>query len=158
MIWERWGHVAAAAALVTLALAAVGCGGSETNAEEPPRLTKAQFLKRGNAICAQVARKMDAISNRYAGKSRSAAFRDRVAEKAIIPGKKEEIRRLRALGPPVGGERRLKRIIAAIEEGIKIGERTPRALWAAADLNVEYPFEKALELESYYGLVNCGLE
>jgi hypothetical protein len=156
MLWESRGYVAAAAVLMGLALAAAGCG-SGTTAEEPPRLTKAQFLKRGNAICAQIARKMNEVSNRYADKAHSAAFKDRVAEKAIIPGKKEEIRRLTALGPPVGGARRLKRIIAAIEEGIKTGEKNPRALWTLPGGDIEYSFEKALELESYYGLVKCGL-
>ncbi len=155
MIWERLGYVAAVAVLMALALIAVGCGSSETAAEELPHWTKAQFLKKGNAICAQIARKMNRVSGRYAGRPRSDAFRDKVALKAIIPGKKEEIRRLRALGPPVGGKRRLERIIAAIEEGIEIGERNPRALWAGT--SIEYPFEKALELEYYYGLVNCGL-
>jgi hypothetical protein len=155
MIWERLGHLAAFAALMALALVASGCGGSEPAAEQAPRWTKAQFLKRGNAICAQIVRKMNEVSARYyAGKPRSDAFRDMVAEKAIIPGKQEEIRRLRALGPPVGGEWRLERIIAAIEKGIEIGEKNPRALWGGA--SIEYPFEKALYLEMGYGLVKCG--
>lgn len=154
MAWGKQGYGAVAAAMMALAFVA-GCGSSGTTAEETPRWTKAQFLKKGNAICAQIARKMNRVSNRYAGRSRSAAFKDRVAEKAILPGKREEIRRLSALGPPVGGERRLKRIIAAIERGIKIGEENPRALWSAT--SIEYPFEKALELEYYYGLVKCGL-
>src|SRR6201986_752449 len=108
MIWESGAYVATIAALVALALVVAGCGGSETAAERVTLLTKAQFLKKGNAICAQIAREMNEISGRYAGKARSDAFRDRIAEKAILPGKREEIRRLRAIGPPVGRERGLE--------------------------------------------------
>jgi hypothetical protein len=148
-------------AAALMALAAVGCGSSETTAEELPTLTKAQFLKKGKAICDQGNKVINAKFNRWGTKN---AEENKIATqqelndftaRVVLPVRKMELRRLRALGIPHPGTQTVKSILVGMEEGIEEGERDHSSLLAVEE---EYAFAKAFELSFYYGLGSCWLE
>jgi len=164
MIWERWGYAAAATALLALTLGVAGCGSSEKAAEELPHLTKAQLLKKAEAICLQGNEAIKATFNPWekkhlkdfeAGEPPTSAELDEIATKAALPVRKMELRRLRALGIPHPGAATYRRILAAMEEGIEEGEQDHSSMRKVGD---EYAFAKAFELSFAYGLTSCWLE
>ena len=141
-----------AAVAVALMLTSAGCSTSGSDATTIP---KAQYLKRGNAICAQAHAEIMKVYGRYTKKPRPDALLNRLSQELVIPATKKEVRRLRALGTPPGDRQKVERILAAIEEGIETGERDRRTLRGTG--GTEYAFRKALGLEVAYGLVRCGL-
>lgn len=159
MIWESRGYIAALAAL--LALVITGCGGSETTAEELPHLPKAQLIKKGEAICDQGNKVINAKFDRWGRKN---AAENKIATqkelndftaKVVIPVRKMELRRLRALGIPHPGAQTYKHILIGMEEGIEEGERDHSSMLAVGE---EYAFAKAFELSFAYGLDSCWLQ
>jgi hypothetical protein len=141
---------------LTLALTFSACGGAGGGTSDSgPSLTKAQFLKKGNAICVQARQEIEKVYGRYTKKPHPDALLNRLSQELVIPATKKEVSRLRALGAPRGEEGRVERILAAIEEGIENGERDRRTLRATG--GTEYAFQKALELEVDYGLERCAL-
>jgi hypothetical protein len=161
MAWERRGFVVAGAALMALALAVAGCGGGETAAEELPRLPKAQLIKKGEAICDQGNEAITAKFNRWgqknseAGKVASPKELADFTAKVVLPVRKMELRRLRALGIPHPGAHAYRDILAAMEEGIEKGELDHVSMQAVGD---DYAFAKAFDLSIAFGLKSCWVE
>ncbi len=161
MVWERRGYLAAVAVLTALALAA-GCGGgSDTSTEELPQITKAELIKKGEAICDQGNEVINAKFNVWGKKN---AEENKIATqkelndftaKVVIPVRKMELRRLRALGIPHPGAHTYKRILIGMEEGIEQGEKDHSSMLAAGE---EYAFAEPFELSFNYGLKSCWLE
>jgi hypothetical protein len=159
MIWERRGYLAAVAALMALVVA--GCGGSETAAEELPHLTKAELIKKGEAICDQGNKVINAKFDRW---GRQNAAEDKIASqkelndftaKVVLPVRKMELRRLRALGIPHPGAQTYRHILSEMEEGIERGERDHASMLAVGE---DYAFAEAFERSFNYGLKSCWLE
>jgi hypothetical protein len=154
MFSSKWGYWLGAMAL---ALLVAGCGGGETSGGEDTgasTLTKAQFLRLGNAICAKGNEEIDAVYGRYAGKLPGEAKMNQVAQEIVPPVRRKVVRRLRALDPPPREEKRVEAILAAMEEGIEKGEEDAASLRAAGPA---YAFWRAYNMEIDYGLVKCGL-
>jgi hypothetical protein len=146
--------------LVGMTLMWSGCG-SGADSGTVATLSKAAFLEKAGAICVQADEEISRVYNRYSkkpypgGKPPTEAVMNRVAEEVVIPARKKQVRRLRALGAPPGDARRIEKMLAAIEEGIEKGERDRRTLRATG--GTEYAFAKALEMEIDYGLTKCAL-
>jgi len=141
-----------------LALLIGGCGGGETSAggETPTStMTKAQFLKLGNAICAEGNDEINAVYGKYAAHPPGEAKMNQVAQEIVPPVRRKVVRRLRALDPPAGDEKRVEEILEAIEEGIEKGEENAASLRA---YRTEYAFERAYKMEIDYGLTKCALD
>jgi len=159
MAWERRGYVAAAAAL--LALAVSGCGGSETAAEELPRLPKAQLIKKGEAICDRGNEVINAKFDRWgqlnseAGRVASPKELEEFTAKVVLPVRKVELHRLRALGIPHPGAQAFRHILAAMEEGIEKGERDHSSMQSVGEA---YAFAKAFDMSIRFGLKSCWVE
>ena len=161
MIWESREHVAVVAVLMALALLVAGCGGSETTAEELPQVAKAQLIKKGEAICDQGNKVINAKFNRWGAKN---AEEGKIATQrelneftamVVLPVRKMELRRLRALGIPHPGAQTFKRILAAMEEGIEQGEKDHSSMLGVGE---DYAFAKVFDLSTAYGLKSCWLE
>jgi len=161
MIWERRGYFAAVAVLMALALVVAGCGNSETTAEELPHITKAELIKKGEAICDQGNKVINAKFNVWGTKN---AKENKIASqkelndftaKVVIPVRKMELRRLRALGIPHPGAHTYKRILIGMEEGIEQGEKDHASMLAVGE---DYAFAEPFELSFNYGLKSCWLE
>jgi hypothetical protein len=160
------GLLALLASVVAIALVAAGCGSSSdttgsTEASESS-LTKAEFVKKGNAICAAGNKE---IEEQFADFAKEEDLNEKApptkaqsknaAEKVLIPTISGELEGLRNLGTPEGDEGEVDAILTAAEEGLEKGEEDPVALIEEEGGD---PFAKADELANEYGLSVCGEE
>jgi hypothetical protein len=145
---------ALAAAVAALALA--GCGGGDngtTSKEATSSLSKAEFLKSGNAICAQVFEEIDRQYGKLSKKSTDAELNEQ-AQEIVPPLVTKLVNRLRTLGAPQGEEARVKKILAALEEGVETAEEDVSTVRGSQG---EFAFEEGYEMLWAYGLDRCGL-
>jgi len=133
-----------AAGTIVLALAIGGCGGAES------RLTKAQFINRGDAICKQAGQEQVELASHHPGEVVSGNFAAVTA--VFVPPMERELRRLKALSPPEADEGRVRALLGKIEAGVE-GAKADYL-----DLFVEEtdPFAQADALARRYGLVACA--
>lgn len=143
------------AAVCALALALAGCGDdgdSET-------LTKAQFVKRADAICQKAEDKQVAGVEKFQSEnSGSQAPRGRAAEEQLvvavgIPPLSAEADELKELPLPETGVEQAEAVVDAIGKAVKAIEEEPTRLLGAGGKNY---FEEAEELARKYGLEVCG--
>lgn len=146
-------------ALLAMVLLLGGCGSGD-GAESTPARTKAQFLKRANAICAKGGEEINEAYEEFSrkhvagGKTPSEALLDEAAAEIVLPVRKREVHLLRALGAPSGQEERVDKMLTAWEEGIERGEEDPDSLRKAGP---EYAFYKSYSMGIDYGLAKCWL-
>lgn len=152
-----------ATALILL-IAFSGCGsdsGGEAAAERAPRLSKAELLKKGAAICdhgnSVIGTQFNHLSKVDAADGRVATHHElnERAARVVLPVRKAELRRLRALGMPAEGTRQFQTMLAAMEEGIEKGEQDHSLLLAKKAI---YAFREASEVGIRFGLVSCWLQ
>jgi hypothetical protein len=151
------------AALAALALVA-GCGsGSDSSSTEATAssLTKADFLKQGNAICAKGNKEIEQGFEEFGKEHKfsktnepTQAELEEAAEEVLIPNIRQELDAIRALGAPSGEEAEVEKVLAAAEKGLKQGEEDPGAMIKEG----EGPFKEANQLAREFGLVKCGEE
>lgn len=140
----------AAAALAALALAA--CGGDE-------RLSKREYLRQADAICAKYERRLDALPE-----PRTLRDVPSFVERGV-PLAREELAELDELRPPEGDEAEVERLLAQVKNTIagleRLGDAAAardRAAAEAAAARVEETSERAAKLAQRYGLEECGSE
>lgn len=152
-----------AGATFALVLAFSGCGGDDSGeaaAERAPRLSKAALLKKGAAICDRGNGMIGAEFNHFSKMDAAAdrvATREELNERAarvVLPVRKTELRRLRALGLPEEGTRQFQTMLAAMEEGIEKGEQDHSLL---LEVKARYAFREASEVGIRFGLTDCWL-
>jgi hypothetical protein len=145
-------------ALVAIAAIATGCGGggSSTTAS----ITKAEFVKKGNAICTAGNKRVQNEFNAYIGKSGlkkgeepSKAEDEELAGQILLPSVSQEVEEIKALGIPSEEGEGAEAVIESAEESIEKGEEDPAAL-----VTSEKTFAKTNELAHEYGLTVCGEE
>jgi hypothetical protein len=153
--------IALFAALAALAMIVAGCGGDDDSTGTTGSLTKAEFVKQGNAICAKGNKELDEDFEKFAkehnlseNKRPSNAVLTEASEDILIPVVSDQIEQLRDLGAPAGEEQQVDEILTAAEEGIEKGEEDPVSLTAENG----GPFKKANKLAKDYGLTKCGEE
>jgi hypothetical protein len=151
-----------AAAIVVIG----GCGNSEDAAgttaaseQTTPELTKAQFVKQANAICAKGNEELNKGFQRFLkqhnvpeGQPPSPKQLGEVAETIVVPVVGNQIEEIRALGAPSGEEEQVETFLAAAEAGVEKSEKEPKSLLNAKGS----PFEKANELARESGLRACS--
>jgi hypothetical protein len=129
----------ALAATFAIALILAGCGGSDSTASS---LTKAQFIKQADAICAKTDKAvLAAISEAGVGE-----------RKVLIAGLQpvqKEAEEISALGAPSGDEEAIAAIVAGIEAAVRKAENT--SLPAAKGA-----FAKVDALSAKYGFDDCA--
>lgn len=143
---------------IILALVLAGCGGDQ-DAKQTPTISKAVFVRKALAICAQANREILRVYGQYAeppypgGRRPTSEKMNEVAEEVVIPARRKQIHRIEALGFPPGQELAVRRLLAAWREGIERGERDRRTLRADG---VPYAFNGALKLAGELGLGECA--
>jgi hypothetical protein len=148
------------ATVVALVLIA-GCGGgSDSNTSTDATsssLTKAEFVKQGNAICAKGSKEINEGFEKFVeenGLSKTKAPSKAVQEKAVrtvlIPRIRKELEDIRALGPP---DEEAEAALDAAEEALEKGEEEPIQFLKEESAG---PFAKANRLAREYGLTKCG--
>ncbi len=142
--------------LVVVGLALVGaltsCGGDGGEATAGS-MTKAQFLKKGNAVCSQVFGEIDRKYGKLSNKSTEAELNEQ-AQEIVPPLVTRLVNRLRALGAPQGEEARVEKILVALEEGVETAEEDVSTVRGSQG---EFAFGKGYEMLWAYGLDRCGL-
>jgi hypothetical protein len=147
-------HAGLLFALAVLVGAAYGCGGSGEETLPRGTLTKKQFLKQANAICAQGFEEMNradlAAWERYEPDHTTTdeAILNKVSL-ALLPARERDNRRLRALGLPRGDERLTEEILTAWEEGVEEVREEPSLM---RDAPADSGFNRASRMGESYGL------
>jgi hypothetical protein len=147
-----------ATAGVLVALAFGGCGGDgNATAGSAPRLTQAQFLKKAKAICDRGTDRIDVLYTK-AGEhvpkdDKNEHFMNEAAARFVIPVRREELRKIQALGLPAGKEKTVEKFLEALRQGIERGERSHPSLRGSD--GEEYAFEKAYLIAGHGQLGSC---
>ncbi len=154
-------------ALVALAISTsglVGCGSGDAQTEtasEPPRLTKAKFIERMNAVCfknsQQQQREVDAFKRKHgipAAVVPSLSAQEESILKIVLPTVRRTIPELEELRPPNSEEATMKAFIRALDRATDISEKTPR--WLAEPSKDYEPYMPARLLAAKIGTYLCG--
>ena len=149
--------------LVVTAMAVVGCGDdSDSDAAdgsiETSSLSKAQFVKRANAICVKGNKKVVARLGAYLGKNASKKQGEEelnadAAKAVIVPEIESQIEEIRALGAPSGDEEQIEAFLVAQQEALDSLSSAKRVSFTE-ELNKT--FEEAGDLAVEYGISNCN--
>lgn len=147
------------AALAALALMVAGCGSGSSSTESTSSLSKAEFVKQGNVICAQGSKEINEGFEEFVKenglsktKKPSKAVREEAVETVLIPKIRKQVESMRALGPP---DEEAEAVIDAAEEALEKGEENPILFLQEESAG---PFAKVNKLSREYGLTKCGEE
>lgn len=150
--------VLALAAFAAIAMIVAGCGGGGDSTTDSSSLTKAEFLKQGNAVCAKGNKEIEEgfeefeQENGLQNKQPTKAQLTEAIETVVLPAVRDQVEGIEALGAPSGEEAKVEAITDAAGEAVEEGEEDPASLSSEkAD-----PFAEANELANEYGLVKCG--
>lgn len=133
-----------------LVLSACGGGGSTT-----ATISKAEFLKQGDAICKDGNEQIEAAAERQFPKSSgrpSQAEQVKFATQTVIPNIQHQIDAIKALGAPEGDEATVETITSEAQSALDEAKKDPTVLTS----NGPGPFAKADKFTNSYGLTACG--
>jgi predicted Zn-dependent peptidase len=131
----------------TLALA--GCGEGEPKAAEPSALTKADYIKKADAICADSEARLDELGADISENTSMEEIQT-FLEKKAIPEVTAMVAKIRELEPPKADEEQVDAMLDAIEAEIAKVEKDPMALMG------DNAFAAANKLAAGYGLTTCA--
>lgn len=117
-------------AVAAAALVAAGCGSSDdSTTDSTESLTKAQFLKQGNAICAAGNEEINTgfekffEENEFTKKKQpTEAQFEEAAEEVVLPSVRKQIDELKELSPPEGEEEQFETLFENAEAQLEKGE------------------------------------
>jgi len=139
-------------ALAAVALVVAGCGGGD----ETTSLTRAQFVKQGNAICKKQEDRrskmiLDAVESAPKDKELPQS-----AQKALVlqtlPPYEEMAEELEDLGAPEGDEAKIEALVEAMEKAASNIKEEPLQV-----ISNKGQYEEANDLAVKYGLTECTL-
>jgi hypothetical protein len=144
------------------ALVMAGCGGAGGGDEAT--LSKAEFIKRADAICTKADEtqigEFGAYLRAHPGtgqKFGQLKVQAKVLKAIAYPSILKEVEDIEALGVPTGDEKTIDALIAAIKTATKEAEKDPRK--SVAELpngkNPTYSFRKVEKLGNEYGFNAC---
>ena len=143
-------------AIVALGLFGAGCGDDDDSGDSGDSggdaLTKAEFVKQGNAICTEGNAE---INEGFAalGPQPSEAKQQEFILDTLVPNAQGQLDQIGELTPPEGDEDEIDAILAAGEEGLTKVEEEPAALYRSGSAD---PFNEFSQLAGDYGLTVCA--
>jgi hypothetical protein len=138
-------------AILSLALAISACGSSSSDTTTTAALSKSEFLKKGNAICAKGNKKINQIGAQTFSKNKkptSAQLKQFTAQ--AVPLIQQQIDGVKALGAPAGDSAKVNQITSEAQAALDKVKNNPQT-FTQGD-----PFKKANQAASSYGLTACG--
>ncbi len=119
-------------------------------------LTKAEFIKQGDAICTQIDAEQEnglaAALKKNPKAQTGKANQEKLLTEVGLPPIQTGVEELASLAPPSGDEAKAEAIVSEIEAGLKSSEEDPSILLSpTAD-----PFVKAGKLAGEYGFKVCN--
>jgi hypothetical protein len=146
------------AAILSMCLVAAGCGSSNNNnsSTSTAALTKAEFLKKGNAICKKGNQAINKAAQQTFGprngpKPSQSQVND-FATKTLIPNIQEQITAIKALPPPSGDEAKVTKITDDAQAALDKAKQDPSLLTG----NGPDPFKQVNVETKAYGLTACA--
>jgi len=148
------------AGVLAIAAVATGCGSSNDNGSTAS-LTKAEFVKQGNAICRKGNAQIESEFEKFAeehhlGKHQKPSKKvlAEATETVLIPAITTQIEGLRALGTPEGDEGEIDEILTGAEESLEEAEEDPAAFAEGEPTK----FKQVNKRARAYGLTVCAEE
>jgi hypothetical protein len=145
-----------------LALVAAGCGGGSDETSSTASLTKAQFIKKADGICASAEKEIEGEFESFAKEHKlseknppSNEESEEAATTILIPSIEGQLEDIRALGAPAGEEQKVEELLAAVESAI---EKTKEDPVKFIESEGEGDFAHANKMAREYGLMVCGSE
>jgi hypothetical protein len=137
----------------TILLALVGCGGGDDE-EQPTSLTKTEYVKQADAICAKAEQRQRKLAQEYSRNNKNAKPGPKATEALIlfagIPPMKVETKELSDLPPPVKEAVKAKAYVDALENGIKVASKEPGTILISPGA-----FSQAEEVAKDFGFKTC---
>lgn len=148
----------ALAVLLALAALVAGCGGGggDTTDSDTATLTKAEFIKQGDAICKEANEGNQAEAEEFAeenGFDLEKASEEQLEEavgEVLAPSLTKQAEELDALGAPEGDEDQVEGIIVSLEDATGEIEDDPSLVFKGEVL------KKPNQLAEAYGFEICG--
>jgi hypothetical protein len=158
MVKPIW--IVSIAAVLVAGLVAAGCGSSSSSSSTSTvAITKAAFLKQGNAICKKGNQEINAVGkkvfprNKFSkNKKPTQAQMTQFATATLIPTIQTEISGVKALGAPKGDEAQVNAIVVSAQSALDKGKQNPTLL-VSNNTNL---FKHSNQLTNAYGLTACG--
>ncbi len=151
----------AAVPIAVLLLAAVvvaGCGSSSsTTTTTTAAISKAEFVVKGNAICAAGEKAQEARFEAF-GKSHglknmepTKAQKTELVETVFVPNVQHQINAVKALGAPSGEEQQVEEALETSQQALEKAEANPELFFAK-----QSPFREAGQQLHAVGLTKCA--
>ncbi len=141
------------AGVIAVAMFAAGCGSSDDTSSTEASLTKAEFVKQGNAICAAGNKEINTGFEEAVPKGKQPT-EDQIAEVAetvLVPSVTKQIGEIRDLGAPSGEEEAVETFLAGAEKDVEKVEEDPSSIAGNED-----PFADVNKEAAALGLTKCG--
>jgi hypothetical protein len=146
--------------LLVSALIAAGCGGgggdndtSSASTSSGP-LTKAEYIAKGDQICAQGTLVIGQAGREQFGTSQPTREQAvQFGQDTVVPSLEDTLTKLRALEVPQGDEAETTAIYTALEDGINKLKDDPNLFVESASGGA---FDRANQLAQAYGFKQCG--
>jgi hypothetical protein len=157
------------AGVLATAIVAAGCGSSGSDSSSnsdsssgdtsatTAALSKAEFIKQGDAICAKGSKSIETEANEFAEennvntKKPTKAQKEEVIVDVVAPALRKQGEEIAELGAPSGDEAEAEAIVAAVEGAADELEETPSLLFGGNN-----PLSKASKLAASFGFKVCG--
>jgi hypothetical protein len=136
-------------AFTVLLIGAAGCGSDSSSAE--PSLTKAQFVKRADAICTASENEQFKIGMTYL-EEHPGVEEEEVIIPAGLPPIEKELRMIKDLTAPAGYAKKVDEFVQALEQAVTETRKDP----GSALEPTGNPFEKPNNLAEADGLKGCA--
>jgi predicted Zn-dependent peptidase len=135
---------------VTLAstLAVTGCGGTDATAELKTTLSKAEFIKKADSICAASEARLEKSGADISEDTSLEEIRA-FLEKKVIPEVTTTVAQLRELRPPQVDAEKIDRLLDEVEAEIIKVKKDPMAIMG------DGAFARARKQAADYGLTTC---
>jgi hypothetical protein len=147
--------LAGLAVLAALGMIVTGCG-SDDDGETTETLTKAEFIKQGDAICKKASEESQSGAEEFAKENDftlEKASKDQIEEavvEVLVPNLNQQAEDLEALGAPEGDEEQAEEIIVALEDAADKIEDEPKLIFEGEAL------AEPGKLAGAYGFKVCG--
>lgn len=151
--------IAVLAAAAAILMIVAGCGGGSDSSSDSASLSKAQFIKQADAICAkgdkESSKEVEAFveENNVDTSKPTKKQQEEVITDVVAPNVQGQVEEISDLGAPEGDEKQIEAMVDAVEEGVEEIEADPTKL-----IEGKNPLGKGSKLAKEYGLKTCGEE
>jgi hypothetical protein len=151
---RTFGRVVFATTLLALCAVLAGCGGGSDGDEEQSALTKAEYVKQADEICAAAEKRQRKLATKFAGEKKGVngpRGTEELISFAAIPPLEQAAKELKGLPPSKQEAAKAKAYLAAFEKGIEVASKEPGTILVEPGA-----FTKAEAIAKEFGFKSCG--